>query len=49
MYFKNFSIPAEHQQFYCGQSVLLAHSQAYHLGKSMLGSDSLIAYKNNGG
>jgi len=48
MYFKNFTIPNEHQQFYCGQSVLLAHSQAYHLGKSMM-PNATIAYKNNGG
>lgn len=47
-YFKNFSIPNKHQPFYCGQNVLLAHSQAYHLGKSMM-PDSVIAYKNNGG
>lgn len=48
MYFKNFSIPNQHQPFLCGQSVLLAHSQAYRLGKSMM-PNSTIAYKNNGG
>lgn len=48
MYFKNFSIPNEHQQFYCSRNVLLAHSQAYRLGKSMM-PNSTIAYKNNGG
>jgi len=47
-YFKNWTIPNAHQPFYCGQTVLLAHSQAYHLGKSMM-PNSTIAYKNNGG
>ncbi|QIW95185.1 hypothetical protein AMS68_000703 [Peltaster fructicola] len=47
-YFKNFSIPNLQQPWYCGQSVLLAHSQAYHLGKSMM-PNAQIAYKNNGG
>ena len=48
-YFKNFTIPNQRQPFYCGQSVLLAHSKAYHLGKSILGANSSITYKNNGG
>lgn len=48
MYFKNFTIPNKEQPFYCGQSVLLAHSKAYHLGKSMM-PNATISYKNNGG
>ena len=44
-YFKNFTIPNEQQSFHCGQSVLLAHSKAYRLGKSMM-PNSVIAYKN---
>jgi beta-glucosidase/6-phospho-beta-glucosidase/beta-galactosidase len=48
-YFKNSTIPNLEQPFHCGQSVLLAHSQAYHLGKSIVGENSSIAYKNNGG
>lgn len=47
--FKNFTIPYQQQPYVCGQSVLLAHSQAYHLGKSILGPNSSISYKNNGG
>ncbi|TKX25586.1 beta-glucosidase-like protein 1 [Elsinoe australis] len=47
-YFKNFTIPTKQAPFHCGQSVLLAHSQAYHLGKSLV-PDSIISYKNNGG
>ncbi|KAK3705464.1 hypothetical protein LTR37_013281 [Vermiconidia calcicola] len=35
-YFKNFTVPNEQQSFHCGQSVLLAHSKAYRLGKSMM-------------
>lgn len=46
--FKNFTIPNIQQPYWCGHHVLLAHSQAYHLGKSMM-PNSLIAYKNNGG
>ena len=42
---KNFTIPDTQQKFYCGQNVLLAHSQAYHLGKKMV-ANSTIAYKN---
>jgi beta-glucosidase/6-phospho-beta-glucosidase/beta-galactosidase len=48
-YFKNFTIPNKEQPFHCGQSVLLAHSKAYHLGKYILGENSSITYKNNGG
>ncbi|EME76923.1 glycoside hydrolase family 1 protein [Pseudocercospora fijiensis CIRAD86] len=48
-YFKNTSIPAVQQQFFCGHHVLLAHSQAYHLGKRILGNDSVISLKLNGG
>lgn len=47
-YFKNVSIPPKQQPYFCGQSVLLAHSQAYRLGKSMM-PDSQISFKNNGG
>lgn len=47
-YFKNFTIPYKQQPYFCGKNVLLAHSQAYRLGKSMF-PDSLIAFKNNGG
>ncbi|KAK5677270.1 hypothetical protein LTS10_010459 [Elasticomyces elasticus] len=48
MYFKNFTIPNIRQPFYCGHHVLLAHSQAYHLGKSMM-AKSTIGWKSNGG
>ncbi|KAG6366793.1 hypothetical protein INS49_000973 [Diaporthe citri] len=48
-YFKNFTIPFKQQPYLCGRNVLLAHSQAYHLGKQVLGNDTLISYKNNGG
>ena len=48
MYFKNFSIPNPHQPYLCGQSVLLAHSQSYRVGKEMM-PNATIAYKNNGG
>ena len=47
-YFKASSIPRKQQPYYCGQNVLLAHSQAYHLGKS-LGINGTISFKNNGG
>ncbi|KAK4985077.1 hypothetical protein LTR50_006190 [Elasticomyces elasticus] len=47
-YFKNTSITALHQPFVCGQNVLLAHAQAYRLGKSMM-PGSTISFKNNGG
>ncbi|RFU23652.1 hypothetical protein B7463_g12686, partial [Scytalidium lignicola] len=47
-YFKTVSIPAKQQQFFCGHHVLLAHAQAYHLGKS-LGLNGTISFKNNGG
>lgn len=48
-YFKNFTIPYKQQPYYCGRNVVLAHSQAYRLGKSILSNDTLISYKNNGG
>ncbi|KAF2765140.1 glycoside hydrolase [Teratosphaeria nubilosa] len=48
-YFKTFDIPDSHQPFYCSTHVVLAHAKAYHLGKRMLGNDSIISYKNNGG
>ncbi|KAH8821859.1 glycoside hydrolase family 1 protein [Xylogone sp. PMI_703] len=47
-YFKTVSIPPHQQQFFCGHHVLLAHAQAYHLGKS-LGLNGTIAFKTNGG
>lgn len=47
-YFKNATIPDIQQKFFCGHNVLLAHSQAYRLGKSMM-PDSLISLKHNGG
>jgi beta-glucosidase len=47
-YFRNFTIPNEQQKYFCGHHVLLAHSQAYHLGKSMM-PHSQITFKNNGG
>ena len=46
-YFAATTIPAKQQPYFCGQSVLLAHSQAYHLGKSM--GIETIAFKTNGG
>ena len=46
-YFAATAIPAKQQPYFCGQSVLLAHSQAYQLGKSM-GIES-ISFKTNGG
>lgn len=48
-YFKNFTIPYKQQPYFCGRNVVLAHSQAYRLGKSILGNDTLISFKNNGG
>lgn len=47
-YFKNVTIPDIQQKFFCAHNVLLAHSQAYRLGKSMM-PDSLITLKLNGG
>ena len=47
-YFSATSIPPVQQPFFCGQSVLLAHSKAYHLGKSM-GLNGTISFKTNGG
>lgn len=48
-YFKNFTIPYKQQPYYCGRNAVLAHAQSYHVGKSILSNDSLIAFKNNGG
>ncbi|CAK4031888.1 glycoside hydrolase, partial [Lecanosticta acicola] len=47
-YFKNFTIPNVQQPYWCGHHVLLAHSQAYRLGKQLMPS-SMISYKNSGG
>jgi beta-glucosidase len=41
------SIPPVQQKYYCGQSTLLGHSQAYRLGKSM--NISMISFKTNSG
>jgi beta-glucosidase/6-phospho-beta-glucosidase/beta-galactosidase len=46
-YFPATSIPPAEQKYYCGQSTLLAHSQAYRLGKSM--NIPMISFKTNGG
>ncbi|KAF2715657.1 glycoside hydrolase family 1 protein [Pleomassaria siparia CBS 279.74] len=47
-YFKATSVPKKQQPYSCGHNVLLAHSAAYRLGKSI--NDSLsISFKNNGG
>ena len=47
-YFRNFSVPYQQQPWFCGQNILLAHAQAYRLGKSMI-PNSVISFKNNGG
>ena len=47
-YFTSTDIPTKQQPYYCGQSVLLAHAQAYHLGKS-INSSLTISFKTNGG
>ena len=47
-FFKATTIDPKKQPFYCGQSVLLAHSKAYRLGKSM-GLNGTISFKTNGG
>ena len=47
-YFKASPIPPKQQPYFCGQNVLLAHSQAYRLGKSM-GLNGTISFKTNGG
>ena len=47
-YWRNFSIPKTHQQFVCGRNILLAHAQAYRLGKTIV-PDSSITFKHNGG
>ncbi|KAK4495953.1 hypothetical protein PRZ48_013221 [Zasmidium cellare] len=48
-HFPNFTIPNLHQRYWCGHHVLLAHAEAYHLGKQILGANSTIALKHNGG
>jgi beta-glucosidase/6-phospho-beta-glucosidase/beta-galactosidase len=47
-YFKATTIPPVQQRYFCGQSVLLAHAKAYHLGKSLM-PNSTISFKTNGG
>ena len=47
-FFKKTSIPAHQQPYLCGQSALLAHAKAYHLGKS-LNLTGPISFKTNGG
>lgn len=47
-YFKKTDIPDIQQKYYCGHNVLLAHSAAYHIGKS-LNSSLSISVKHNGG
>jgi beta-glucosidase/6-phospho-beta-glucosidase/beta-galactosidase len=47
-YFKATDLPPKQQPYFCGHNVLLAHSAAYHLGKSINESLS-ISFKNNGG
>jgi len=47
-YWRNFSIPKIEQQFVCGRNILLAHAEAYRLGKSIM-PDSSITFKHNGG
>lgn len=48
-YFTNFTIPNLQQRYWCGHHVLLAHAEAYHLGKQIVGDNSTIALKHNGG
>ncbi|KAK8182831.1 glycoside hydrolase superfamily [Phyllosticta citribraziliensis] len=47
-YFKASNIPKQQQPYYCGQNLLIAHSQAYHLAKS-LNLTAQITLKLNGG
>jgi beta-glucosidase/6-phospho-beta-glucosidase/beta-galactosidase len=47
-YFKATTIPDVQQPYWCGHHVLLAHSAAYRLAKSINGSLS-VSFKNNGG
>jgi beta-glucosidase/6-phospho-beta-glucosidase/beta-galactosidase len=47
-FFSAVTIPGPQQRFFCGHNVLLAHAQAYRLGKSM-GLNGTISFKNNGG
>lgn len=42
------TIPDKQQPYFCGHHALLAHAEAYHLGKSMM-PNSIISFKNNGG
>lgn len=48
-YFKNFTIPYKQQPYFCGRNVVLAHAYAYRLAKEVLGNDTLVTFKNNGG
>ncbi|RDW73509.1 glycoside hydrolase family 1 protein [Coleophoma cylindrospora] len=47
-YFSAVTIAEADQKYFCGHHVLLAHAEAYRLGKS-LGLNGTIAFKNNGG
>jgi beta-glucosidase/6-phospho-beta-glucosidase/beta-galactosidase len=47
-YFASTTIPKKQQPYFCGQSVLLAHAKAYHIGKALYPNAS-ISFKNNGG
>ncbi|PQE19413.1 glycoside hydrolase family 1 protein [Rutstroemia sp. NJR-2017a BBW] len=47
-YFTEVTIPDKQQPYFCGHNVLLAHAEAYRLGKS-LGLNGTISFKNNGG
>ncbi|KAF2672260.1 glycoside hydrolase [Microthyrium microscopicum] len=48
-YFAPTTIPKAQQPYFCGQSVILAHSQAYRLGKQILPANATISFKTNGG
>ena len=48
-YFSPTDIPDAEQPWVCGQSVLLAHAQAYHAGKQILPGGATISFKTNGG
>ncbi|KAF2143393.1 glycoside hydrolase family 1 protein [Aplosporella prunicola CBS 121167] len=48
-YFSSIVYPAEQQPYICSHNVLLAHAQAYRLGKKLLSPNSTITFKNNGG
>ena len=47
-YFTKTVIPPVRQRYYCGHNLLLAHSEAYHVGKS-INSSLIISLKHNGG